>query len=424
LAIDKAMNDKLQALPPKELRKGVGTIQMRVISGKRTLLQRKMSNAFFKHAVDQGFDKETYSISKSLFQEYSGFNSNDKASLRQAAEQLTSTRIVFDILNESTAIDNIGAVVLLSAVNFRSDGHIYYEIPKLTKQMISNPQEFGLINMQVQSQFDSNPGLILYEHCMVYVDQGETPIWSVEVWKTFLEVDENQTTYSEFKHFNSKIIKFGVNEVNRISDIEIEPIYYKRGRVVESLQFKVRRKPQQLLDFGAAAASLNLQERITEFGVSEKMAERLVQEFDEERISGNIDYVRRQMDAGKVKDASAFLVKAIKEDYRPSTNVVSSKKQEEDAEKKARAEARAAADLVEKEKRDQHTKVELDRASVYLEGLDDVAKLALLDSYETHLKLHNKTVLKAYKKSGIDSKIVMTALLRYICEHVINESSV
>jgi len=395
------------------LRKGSGAIQIRVVAGKRSLLQRKATNALFKIASDLGFDKQHYITTQSRFSEYSGFNSNDVKYLKEAASNLLDAKVEFDVMNQQQ-VRHIGASNIFSSIAFRSDGTVYFEIPELTKKMLSNSEHFALINMQVQGNIESNYAYILYEHCLIYLDVGETPSWSIDRWKEFLEIEEDQTTYQEFKYFNNKIIKFAVNEVNKIGDILIEPVYHKEGRVISRMSFKVESKPQAMLNFISIDESLTLQQKIVDYGVSEKAAEKLVKNFDRERILGNIEYVDKQFAAGKVEDLAAFLVRAINDDYRPKESPLVKKvreKQEADL-KKAEEQKQAKAEAEKKQKDENAEKNNL--AKDYYEGLSEEEKTDLREDFKVFLSKTNALMLGQYKKSGLMSAGVKAQLWLYI----------
>lgn len=400
------------------LRKGVGAVQIRIISGKRSLLQRKAINALLKVVGDMGFDKQSYLTTRIAFSAASGFNSNDVEHLKATAAAITDLRVVFDVMNGEN-IRHVGSVNLFSAIVFRSDGQIYIEMPEITKKMLQDDEKFALINMQIHAQFESLYAYILYENCLLYVSEGETPSWTIEEWKKLLEIDEEQSTYQEFKFFNNKVIKFSVNEVNKVSDILIEPIYHKKGRTVTNISFKIEKKPQAMFDFLAKNSSLELEQRVVNFGVSEKVAQKLVQEFDADRIIGNIEYTEKRFSEGKVTEdgLAGFLVRAIEEDYKPKESPLVKKAKE----KKQADEAKKAAAALEKAKTDERRgaemKAENAKAQQYLDGLDEHSKVDLLESFSHELSKSNPLVYKQYKSSGLRSTMAKSSLMKFIKEN-------
>ena len=59
-----------------------------------------------------------------------------------------------------------------------------------------------------------------------------------------------------------------------------------------------------------------LVDQLVKLGVSQKTAETLVKEHQEERIKAAILYTQAQQKEGKVKNPGGFVVEAIKKEYR------------------------------------------------------------------------------------------------------------
>lgn len=418
LSTSKDKND-VKPLDTLYLRKGAGAVQIRVVSGKRSLLQRKAINALFKIAGDLGLEQGSYLTTRIAFSISSGFNSNDVAHLKATAAAITDMKVEFDVLNDEN-VRHVGSASLFSAIVFRSDGRIYFEIPELTKKMLMDEEKFALINMQVHADFESLYAYILYEHCLLYVVDGETPIWSIETWKEFLEIDEDQTTYHEFKFFNNKVIKFAVNEVNKIGDIIIEPVYHKNGRVITHISFNVEKKPQALLNFFTINQSLELEQKIVDYGVTEKVAQKLLREYDRERIIGNMEYVEKQFGLGKVSDPAAFLVKAITDDYRPKDSpLVKKVKEQQEADAAKKVAATREKEKVVAERNSQFAE-ETDRAQNYYDNLHENEKTDLLESFSHHLANTNSIIFNQYKTSGLKSKTAKTSLIAFVKDNYLN----
>jgi len=419
LSTSKDKND-VKPLDTLYLRKGAGAVQIRVVSGKRSLLQRKAINALFKIAGDIGLDQGSYLTTRIAFSISSGFNSNDVAHLKATAAAINDMKVEFDVLNDEN-VRHVGSANLFSAIVFRSDGRIYFEIPELTKKMLMDEEKVALINMQIHADFESLYAYILYEHCLLYVVDGQTPIWSIETWKEFLEIDEDQTTYHEFKFFNNKVIKFAVNEVNKIGDIIVEPNYHKNGRVITHISFNVEKKPQAMLNFHSINEALELEQRIVDYGVAEKVAHKLVHEFDRERIIGNLEYVDKQFSLGKVSDPAAFLVKAITDDYRPKDSPLV-KKVKDQKEAEAAKKAAAIKEIAEvSAKRSSAFTEETERAQSFYDNLNEDEKTDLLESFRHHLAGTNSLIFNQYKSSGLKTKTAKTALITFVKDNYLNK---
>lgn len=396
------------------LSKGLGAVQLRVVSGKRTLLQRKMANAFFKIVSEQGFDKPFYLTTQAKLARYSGFDSNDNKHLKMTASSMLDAKVEFDVMS-SDKISTVGATNIFSSIAFRSDGTVYLEMPDLTKKMVSEDDRFALINMQIQAIIDGNYAYILYEHCLVYLATGETPVWSIDIWKEFLEVEEEHSTYKEFKFFNSKIIKIAVSEVNKVTDILIDPVFHKTGRVVTGLSFKVARKSQGMLDYFAIDESLSLQQRLVDFGISEDTASKLTREYARERIIANIEYTEKRLAAGKIDDNLAgFLIKAIEKDFSPKESELERKVREKAEAEKAKKEARKKEQDELAKESNLKIKTANEQAQIYFDNLTDDDRIDLMEYFAKNLAETNPQIFAMYKKGGLKNNLVKTELLKYI----------
>lgn len=401
------------------LRKGVGAIRITVVNGKRTLLQRKMTNGFFKIASDADPNETTFLTNWETLQSHTGFQSNNIQYFKEAADDLTSMKVKFDVMNEQN-IQSVGTANIFSAVTFRSDGTIYFEMPEITRRMMSDPDRFALINMQAQSVIDGNYAYILYEECAIHVKAGETPVWDLDEFKELMEIDKESPTYKEFKYLNIKVIKPAVEEVNKVTDLILQLVLHRKGKFVDKVSFKVERKPQIALDFTSVQESLNLEEEIVKYGVGEKVAERLVREFDRERILGNIEYLKRQIALDKVSDPAAYLVKAITEDYRPKESPLMKKiKEEEAAKEQKKAEQKARKDAAAQEQKSAH-KSKVNAAQSHFDGLDEDARAHLMVRFAEDLALKNPLVYSQYKAKGLNSMAVKSSLMQYINENELN----
>lgn len=410
---------ELAQLSESLLIKGSGIIQIRVTNGeKRSLLGRKLSNALFKIAQKQGMDEDTYSTTRVELGQLIQFNSNDVDKLKQAANELTSLKVELDVTNGS-GVRTVGATQLFSSLLFQSSGKIHFEIPTIAKRMLSDSVKFALINMEVQGAIDSNYAYILYEQCLLYLEDGRTPELSLDEWKHVFECSDD-SLYDEFKYFNQRVIKGAVDEVNKVTDIIVSVHYRRVGRAIQYVYFEVTKKPQYMLDVSIQDDQLHAEEKLIECGVNDKVAQKLVKDYAFDLIMGNIEYAESQLAEGKIKNLAGFVVEAIKKDYRPKESPLVVKFKETQIKNKA--------DQKEKQKQAEQEKLEQNkqaaekngRAGEYYEGLDDPQKEKLFKDFEQYLEQNNRVTLKSFKKNGVESMTVRMALLQYISKSILN----
>src|SRR5450759_4665330 len=218
--------------------KAVGTIHIKVHSGSLGLIQRKLINAFHFFAKDNP-DKETHYVKRQDLLLMINYNSNNIAEFKENARKLTSISVEWDYLREDT--ERVwGVSNIISEIEYVTNGIVAFSFPRRIREFMSNQEHRGLVSMKVQKQFTMSYALSLYENATIYRQNGSTPNFTVSELKTLLVVnDEENPTYKPFKHFNNKIIIPAVKEINELSDILIEPIYYKNGRNIELISFTV-----------------------------------------------------------------------------------------------------------------------------------------------------------------------------------------
>jgi len=73
--------------------------------------------------------------------------------------------------------------------------------------------------------------------------------WTVEVEDLRKKLGATSATYKEFKRFNSLVLKKAIDEINSITDIEVDTENIRKGRVVVAIKFSIKERPQ-VLDAG------------------------------------------------------------------------------------------------------------------------------------------------------------------------------
>ncbi|MBO9451193.1 replication initiation protein [Tropicibacter sp. R16_0] len=303
------MDQLTGALRRETVKKNVAAIH---ISGKLSLLQRKLSNVLLLNAYDALTTAQTHTIDARTLATMVGYNSNDMDTLRASLRALAETVAEWDMLDEEGR-QEWGVSSLLSFAKLKSGVCEYAYSPALA-QKLHDPKIYALINVHIQRNFTSGHGLALYENCYRFVRTGSTGWWSLEIFRKLMGVD-GSNYYESFKHLNAKIIKPAVAEVNRNSDIEITPEFKKKGRAVADIRFLIKENPQlAMFQIGDDEGIRNLDvfKKLIDQGVSDRLARQWISEHGEDYVAQKLDYVRRQPD---VKSAAGYLNAALKDDY-------------------------------------------------------------------------------------------------------------
>ncbi|CUH44298.1 replication initiation protein [Ruegeria atlantica] len=304
------MDNLSGALRRETVKKNVAAIH---ISGKLTLLQRKLSNVLLLNAYDALTSAPTHTIDARTLAMMVGYNSNDFDTLRASLRALAETVAEWDMLDEQGR-QEWGVSSLLSFAKLKNGICEYAYSPALA-QKLYDPKIYALINVQIQRNFSSGHGLALYENCYRFVRTGSTGWWALDVFRKLMGVDGSDY-YGSFKHLNAKIIKPAVAEVNKSSDILIEPEFQKKGRTVTDIRFLIKGNPQKAMfeiDDEDGVRNLTIYKTLRQQGVSDRLARQWISEHGE-------DYVREKLEYAKgrdgVKSTLGFLSAALRDNYQ------------------------------------------------------------------------------------------------------------
>jgi hypothetical protein len=282
------------------------------VSGKLTLLQRKLSNVLLLNAYDTLTSANKHRIDARTLCLMIGYNSNDMETLKASLRGLAETVAEWDMLDERGQ-QEWGVSSLLSYAKL-SGGVCEYAYSPALAEKLHDPKVFALINLNIQRRFTSGHALALYENCYRFVRTGSTGWWSLDLFRRLMGVADSPY-YETFKHLNAKIIKPAVAEVNKTSNIVVTPEVKKMGRQVTEIRFRIAENPQLSildLDDGEGVRKSEVYARLRALGVSDRLARQWVAEHGEAHVRAKIDFVAGQ---GGVKNPVGYLTAALKNDY-------------------------------------------------------------------------------------------------------------
>lgn len=287
--MDEIPRDRLTgALRRGAVKKHVAAIH---VSGKLTLLQRKLSNVLLLNAYDTLTSNARHQIDVRTLCLMIGYNSNDMDTLKQSLRGLVETVAEWDMLDEKGQ-QEWGVSSLLSYARLKGGVCEYAYSPALAEKL-HDPKVFALINLNIQRRFTSGHALALYENCYRFVRTGSSGWWPLDLFRRLMGV-EGSAYYEVFKHLNAKIIKPAVAEVNKTSNIILTPETKKTGRTVTDIRFLIRENPQLTIlniDDGEGARNGPVYARLRATGVSDRLARQWLSVHGEVQIVAKLDYV-------------------------------------------------------------------------------------------------------------------------------------
>lgn len=346
-----------------------------------TLLQRKLGNAWAKHAIENSPDAQGWweLRIRDLALDV-GFDSNNRQYLKESAEALMRIVFEWDVISNNPRRP-WKASVMFPEVEIHADV-IRYQISSQLRQLIVKPEIYALIDMNVVRRFRRASSLAIWEFCVRFEKLGHT----AEVpWEDFRDMVLGETaeakTYQEYKYFKAKVLKPAIAEINAESNLLVELVEAKVGKRVAALRFQLQKKaePQAGVD---DTRVLELIGDMVALGVLQSEARRLTREHAQEEIRAALDYTRRRMAdtrAGKLDNPAAYFRHALQHRYA-LPNAVSEP-------------APAAAPRLDL--REAYLASQMEEAERYFKELDAEDQTALVERYNAQalgaLKLRKRT---------------------------------
>ncbi len=323
----KQLARKEKKAPNDSLRKHVAAIHT---SGELSLLERKMANVLLLNAYDDLITKRTHKISVKILTSMLGWDeSNNIEKLKIALKKLTATSITFNLMEDGK--EYWAAVSMLSFGEIKN-GICSYRYDEFLAEKLYDPEIYSTINIKVQRELKGGYSLALYENCLRYKSVGSTGWWDLDKFRRLVGAEGEY--YDAFKVLNARLIKPAVEEVNKSSDIRIEPEFQREQRKIISIRFSIEENTQQTI-FNAEKTDefIDIREtstyqKLREHGIGEKLAITWVLQ-DEKKANEVIAYVEEKDKKKKIKSSTgAYIRKLIEEGAEVGQSPYEEKKEE------------------------------------------------------------------------------------------------
>lgn len=310
----KKVNKKIAQLkqPTERLKKHVAAIHT---NGSLSLLERKMANVLLLNAYEELLTKRSHSIKVQLLSTMLGWNeSNNTERLKLALESLASTPITFNEMKDGKESWRVMSMISYGHIE---GGICTYRYDEYLAERMFDPEIYATINLGIQRKIDGSYALSLYENCLRYKSVGSTGWWDLQLFRRLVGAENDY--YDDFRRLNSKIIKNAVSEINKVTDIHIEPEFKKLGRKVTGLRFTIAENSQQSLfspedlDEYAEIRESDTFKSLRNHGIGERLAILWVLQ-DEGRAKKVIEYVESKAIQKQVKGSTAGYIRKLIEE--------------------------------------------------------------------------------------------------------------
>ena len=394
-----------------ELKKHVNLIHC---SNSFSLVQRKLFNALLFNAYSDLATKNQFSLPSKTLCEMIGYKSNDSKSLKKALLGLLTIVVEWNVIdyNFSKSSDKWVASSALASATI-GNGICTYEYSLAIKELFYQPEIYGRINIGLLPKFKSSYGLSLYENCIRYNGISQTQWFTLEVFRKLMGVSDDQ--YPIFRDFKRRVLDIAVKEVNLHSSTTIFPETKRLSGKVVSIRFKIESKqgivPAEPANHNIEVSALKnvLQDN---FGLSVKNIESILESYELNYIQEKVNLVLNSDSCklGKIRELPAYLIKALKEDYKsskPSKAIVSEKRRA-----KERAESTEKNKIKElKQAYNQYVTATINKH--FLNMAED-ARQFLVEEFEHTLKQGNNIAYKWYQKSKFEHAAVKSLFNNFV----------
>lgn len=401
------------------VKKAVDTLAIVPTRDKISVLTRKVYNVMMHHAQIQGAEHPIYRARLREIIDLVDFNSNNTEVLKDYFRAMVTTKVEWQSPTraEGTNWGVSGMIAHAELVAVRG-GEVMLEwsySPKL-QQAILDPQRYARVSLNFVSQLRTHAALVLYEICSRYVDNpgGLTARNHWTWWRPVLTGAPEGTneTHEHWKYFNRDVVARAVAEVNSITDLQVEAVVHKKGRMMGDLQFKILPRVQQKLPLRSLPSPVDLRDigRAIELGVPQAKAERLHEKFGAAAFKVGLDSLQTRLarrDLDQVRLPDKFLAAVL---ANPPTVVSIEMAEGAASENKAKRLA-----LLE-QYRDSRRR---DAESLFNE-MPEAERTDILQRFERTL-VTNPALAQTYAKRKLNAPMTRGVFLRFLAETLFGE---
>lgn len=208
----------------------------------------------------------------------------------------------------------------------RGETWVSWSFPPSIMTALREPSRWARIELDVLARLSTYAAIALYEICVRYRDNpgGVTSRKPVGWWTDALS-NMPGGDKREWRKFKNERVKEAVAEINQETDLEIELIEHRQGRVVSEVQFAVRRRAKTATPAGQEKpVDANLVLRGETLGIREIKLDGLIKEFGEERVRDQLDTLERRAAKNSLRavdNAYSYLRSLLRNERDPQSEV-------------------------------------------------------------------------------------------------------
>ena len=179
----------------------------------------------------------------------------------------------------------------------RGENWVSWSYPPTIMAALREPHRWARIDLDVLAKLGSYTAVALYEICARYRENpsGVTSRKPVAWWVDALSNGPGSER-REWRKFKNERVKDAIVEINAETDLDVDLIEHKQGRVITEVQFAVRKKRQVSAPRFSSSEPVDatLVMRAETLGIREIKLEGLLKEFGDDRVRAQIEVLERR----------------------------------------------------------------------------------------------------------------------------------
>jgi len=326
------------------LAKHSAVIQM---SNKMSAIQRKCYNAFLytaKKQLEENPGRFEFEIDAKILLDFFKVGEN-YTYLKEKLEELQDIKVKYNIL-EKDKKQSWGVFNLIAGIEYENSKFIF-SFPHQVLKSLVNPNIYTYIDLVIIKDLKSKYSIALYELLKDYKEIKEVII-EVSEFRELMGVKEKQ--YTMFSTFRDKVINRAISEINKSEKIDFKVEYElkKSGKKYSHIKFLIKKKTKKAKNIQIEQAKdvvnnqkveLLLQDVPEDYKLPvRKLLNKELNKYPLEYLQYQVKYANKQEN---IKNYTAYLQKAIKEDYADCKNRLKFEKKAQEERKRLQEEEKA-----------------------------------------------------------------------------------
>lgn len=392
----------------QSFRKAHEAIFLRPVKGRLTLAIRKGYNVLIKTAQEQGPDLDEFVLDYRVFTNLAETDSSNYEFLKDLGRRYVGTLVEWDSLSDEGR-RRFGVAALLSRWEL-IDGKIHFAFDKRIKERLLVPEIYARISLGMQGKFRSSFALAIYEIAVRYATNPSrvTPRRPWTDWRALMFGKEDIQTYSEFKYFN-RVLKRAIEEVNAVTDLDVQCIIFRQGKTVTDLQFKITEKQQQGLEFSDPnILNSDLTQKLLGLGLKPQAAIKVMNEHDEASVEAALAATQKRAQkkgAEPLASPAAYFLHLLREGcFAPGASEALPSQNGSQEDKAAAARNKVLQDYYDERAKE---------AEGLFRELAESEQEKFTASFREEVVAKNNALAAAYKKGGLKSALVKKSFYRW-----------